>query len=227
MDRDCITAWRLEVPLTKPYRLSFGDVNRYNTIVVAVTDGEGRTGLGEATVLTGYTDETVDDGWRVARAFAARLAGERREARRASVAQLAATHPFTATAFGTALEMPAPGEKPTAATATVPLVALVDSRGEHAIAAQFETLLAAGYRTIKIKVGFDVNADSCFVRDVHNVPSVAARASVSMQTRATRPSRVSHSCAGSTRKRLSSSSSRVPPATGTPNCASPARRAFR
>ena len=176
MDRlDSIAAYRLEVPLTKPYRLAFGDVHRYDTIVVAATDAEGRTGLGEATVLTGYTDETIDDAWRVARDFAARLAGAARDARRAAVMHLAETHPFTATAFGTALEMLEPGGLPPVSSAAVPLVGLLDAQGDEAIAAQFDALLAAGYRTIKIKVGFDADADARFVRAVQRAGRGRAR----------------------------------------------------
>lgn len=171
---DSIAAYRLEVPLTKPYRLAFGSVERYDSIIVAATDRAGRSGLGEATVLTGYTDETIDDAWRVAREFAARVAAESREARLASVFALAETHPFTATAFGTALEM-LDASDDIAASAAVPLVGLLDAQGDEAIAAQFEALLAAGYGTVKIKVGFDVDADAKFVRAVQRAGRGRAR----------------------------------------------------
>lgn len=172
---DSIAAYRLEVPLTKPYRLAFGAVERYDSIVVAATDGEGRSGLGEATVLTGYTDETIDDAWRVAREVATHLVDETREARRASVWRLAATHPFTATAFGTALETLEEGDRLPSPPATVALVGLLDARGEEAVAAQFDALLAAGYRTIKVKVGFDVDLDARFVRAVQHAGRGRAR----------------------------------------------------
>ncbi|MPZ44314.1 MAG: mandelate racemase [Betaproteobacteria bacterium] len=170
-----IAAYRLEVPLTKPYRLAFGAVERYDSIIVAATDREGRSGLGEATVLTGYTDETIDDAWRVAREFAASVVREPREARLSLVLRLATTHPFTATAFGTALEMLDAPDRPRAPAATVPLVGLLDAKGEEAIAAQLEKLLTAGYRTIKIKVGFDVRADGEFVRAVQRAGRGRAR----------------------------------------------------
>ena len=172
---DSIAAYRLKVPLAKPYRLAFGTVERYDTIVVAATDGEGRRGWGEATVLTGYTDETIEDAWRVAREFAAHLVDVSSDARRVSLQRLAATHPFTATAFGTALELIEAPDRFRAAAASVPLVGLLDAQGEDAIATQFETLLAAGYRTIKIKVGFDVEADARFVSDVQHAVRGRAR----------------------------------------------------
>ena len=172
---DSIAAYRLEVPLTKPYRLAFGAVERYDSIIVEVTDRAGRRGLGEATVLTGYTDETIDDAWRVTREFAAQVAAEPREERLASVFALARTHPFTASAFGTALETIDADNQLADHAAAVPLVGLLDARGDEAIAAQFEALLAAGYRTIKIKVGFEVDADAKFVRDVQRAGGGRAR----------------------------------------------------
>jgi L-alanine-DL-glutamate epimerase-like enolase superfamily enzyme len=176
MDRlEGLALYRLELPLTKPYRLAFGDVTRYDTILAVATDREGTVGFGEATVLTGYTDETIDDAWRVARDAAPRIATEARPARDATLARLAATHPFTATAFGTALDMLDPTFRADAVAADVPLVGLLDAKGEDAIAAQTDALLAAGYRTIKIKVGFDVEADARFVRDVQRANRGRAR----------------------------------------------------
>lgn len=162
---ETITVHRLAVPLVQPYRLAFGAVEGYDTLIVEASDRDGRHGLGEATVLTGYTDETIDDCWRVARAIAPELPGRDLSAARIRIAALAATHPFTATAFGTALEMiegspllgvPQP--------ASVPLVGLLDASDEAAMSSEAERLLAAGYRTLKMKVGFDPALDTERVR---------------------------------------------------------------
>ncbi len=53
-----LNLYRLEVPLATPYKLSFGPVTRFDTVLVEAQDDDGRIGLGEATLLTGYTDET-------------------------------------------------------------------------------------------------------------------------------------------------------------------------
>ena len=58
-----LNLYRLEVPLASPYKLSFGPVTKFDTILVEAQDDDGRIGLGEATLLTGYTDETVDGAW--------------------------------------------------------------------------------------------------------------------------------------------------------------------
>ena len=159
-----IVAHRLQVPLTKPYRLAFGVVECYDTLIVEATDREGRIGLGEATVLTGYTDESIDDCWRVCREVARAACGRDLRWVRARLAALAATHPFTATAFGTALEMIAgcPLLK-VSEPMQVPLVGLLEAKDEANMMSEAESLLAAGYRTLKFKVGFDPSVDAARV----------------------------------------------------------------
>lgn len=171
-----ISVYRLRVPLTKPYRLAFGAVEHYDTMVVEMLDRDGRCGLGEATVLTGYTDETIDDSWRVARRFAQELTPGGQRGMHAQMRRLGETHPFTATAFATALEMMDASERlrvshPTA----VPLVGLLNATEENAIRAEFEQLLTAGYRTIKVKVGFNVAQDTRTVKAVQAVANGRAR----------------------------------------------------
>ena len=78
--------YRLEVPLAMPYKLAFGPVTRFDTIVVEAQDGEGRVGLGEATLLTGYTDATVSGTWDLLRRLAADVPGKSPERCAASAA---------------------------------------------------------------------------------------------------------------------------------------------
>jgi len=66
---------RLEVPLASPYKLSFGPVTKFDTILVEAQDSDGRIGLGEATLLTGYTDETVAGAWELMQGIAAGFPG--------------------------------------------------------------------------------------------------------------------------------------------------------
>ena len=161
---------RLRIPLKTPYRLSFGPVEHFDTIVVESESQDGRTGLGEATVLTGYTDETIDGSWRTAAAIAGRLAGLDARAARDVLKSLVKKHPFTVTAFGTALEM-LEGNRylsPEREQA-VRLLAGIDATGEDAVREEFERLYAQGYRTFKVKVGFEVEQDLAHVRTVQKL----------------------------------------------------------
>ena len=164
-----IAVHRLRVPLTVPYKLVFGPVEHFDTIIAEAYDADGKTGFGEATILTGYTDETIEESWRAAKAFAGTLKGT---GDRASVEidQLGVTFPFTATAFGTALEMLSGNALlDLAADAAVPLVGLLNARDESAMQTEVARLLEAGYRTIKVKVGFDVTKDIALVATVQRI----------------------------------------------------------
>ena len=156
---ETIAIHRLRVPLTVPYRLAFGPVEHFDTIIAEALDRDGRTGFGEATILTGYTDETIDDSWRAAQELASGLVAADDDAPR-QIERLGAKFPFTATAFGTALEMLSGSALlGLDADAAVPLVGLLNAKDEDAMHAEVARLLESGYRTIKVKVGFDVAKD--------------------------------------------------------------------
>jgi len=166
---ETITVYRLRLPLRVPYRLVFGPVEYFDTIIAEVTDRDGKSGFGEATILTGYTDETIEESWQVARRFAATLAATGDGAWQL-IAKLGVKFPFTATAFGTALEMLAGSELLTLpADTAVPLVGLLNAKDEESMQTEFAQLLEAGYRTIKVKIGFDLAKDIELVKRFQKV----------------------------------------------------------
>ena len=126
-----LRAWLLRLPLVTPYKLAFGSVEALDTIVVHV-DNQGVEGFGEATLLTGYTDETIGATWEKAVALV--------EADRSPGFDLAAAldsldgkHPFLTTAFRTALEMADNDPRLSLDAPTqVPILGLLQgSSGEH------------------------------------------------------------------------------------------------
>jgi o-succinylbenzoate synthase len=158
---------RLRIPLKTPYRLSFGTVEHFDTILVECESSDGRTGLGEATVLTGYTEETIEDSWAAAGEIAAALTGLEARTARQEIEASAASRPFTTTAFGTALEMlEGSAYLRIEREHAVPLLAGTNASGEDAVREEFERLHAEGYRTFKVKVGFEVEKDLVQVRTV-------------------------------------------------------------
>lgn len=164
-----ITLYRFCLPLHQPYKLALGEIRAFDTILCVARDEDGNEGFGEATILTGYTAETIDDSWAVACALAQRITGlEAGDAVPVIRAEHAAT-PFTSTAVMTALEMldghPLLGVP--AATA-VPLLAIVNATREDAIPHEIDARLAEGYGTLKVKVGFDVEADLARVRFIQS-----------------------------------------------------------
>jgi L-alanine-DL-glutamate epimerase-like enolase superfamily enzyme len=168
---------RLAIPLERPYRLAFGLVHRYDTVLVTLEASEGRTGFGEATLLTGYTDETIDEAWTLSRDIARALPGTSFTDARARLVAIGARAPFVATAFHTALDMAGghPLLAPEANT-RVPILGLLQGDDAVELRERFEALLAQGYRTVKVKVGFDIAQDLAFVARVQ--AAVAGRAPI-------------------------------------------------
>lgn len=150
----------LKLPLQVPYKLAFGPVTAFDTVIAVAHDDAGNSGFGEATILTGYTPETIDDCWRTAQEIAGEIAGlDTAAAKELALARHHAA-PFTVTAVVTAIEMleghPALAvERPT----PVPLLAILNATDDDGIAQEIERHVAAGYRTIKVKVGFDLESD--------------------------------------------------------------------
>ncbi len=169
-------AHRLRIPLARPYKLAFGAVTHYDTILVRVTLDDGREGWGEATLLTGYTEETIDASWRLACELASGFSGASVTDTMAQLRALAVRAPFVASAIASALEW-ARGHAllDPQAGMRVPLLGLLQGEGEDALRAEFERLHAGGYRTVKVKVGFDPSADAHHVATVQRVVGARAR----------------------------------------------------
>ena len=168
---------RLEIPLTRPYRLAFGPVTQYDTILVEAIGRDGEHGFGEATLLTGYTDETIGDSYTLACEIARQLPGTESVAASAQMIALGARAPFVATAFHTALDMAAGHALLAPRRAIrVPILGLLQGDGEGELRDAFERLLADGYRTVKVKIGFDVEDDLRALATIQTV--VAGRAAI-------------------------------------------------
>jgi len=161
-----LSLYRLRVPLRSPYKVAFALIEHFDAIVAEVVNREGATGLGEATILTGYTDETIEGSWGAAREFAASLLNLRDEEAMPAVERFGVRFPFAATAFGTALEMVRGSRRLEidAGGASVPLLGLLHARTAESIEAELQALIDAGYRTVKVKVGFDPAEDARMVK---------------------------------------------------------------
>ncbi len=156
-----ITLDRLELPLTQPYKLAFGPVHAFDTVLVQVRGDAGQSGFGEATILTGYTPETIDGAWAEAQRLARAMAGLEAGAAKAAALANHEFTPFTVTALVTAVEMAEGNPLLSVQEETpVPLLAILNATDEAGITAELERHLAAGYDTIKVKVGFDWRADA-------------------------------------------------------------------
>jgi L-alanine-DL-glutamate epimerase-like enolase superfamily enzyme len=171
---DRVTAHRLRIPLTRPYKLAFGAVTHYDTIVVEVTLADGRRGFGEATLLTGYTDETIDGAWQQVGEIAPSLPRLPADAVLARARDLAGRAPFVASAFASAVEC-AQAHPLLQAQGRVRVLGLLQGDDDARLAAELARLRAEGYDTVKVKVGFDPDADARHVAAVQRVAAGRVR----------------------------------------------------
>ncbi|MGI9385363.1 MAG: mandelate racemase/muconate lactonizing enzyme family protein [Methyloligellaceae bacterium] len=158
---------QLRLPLTKPYRLAIGVQTDFNTVLVTLTTSDGARGFGEATLVPGYTDETVEASWARAGELAEVLAGGTVEAARDELWAAWPEAPFTATAFLSALDC-LEAHPALTRPANVPLLAILSSDGRDYGSARDEAdrLVETGYRTLKFKVGFDLESDLAALQTV-------------------------------------------------------------
>ena len=161
---------RLQIPLKVPYALSIAVIDAFDTLLVEIEDSNGGRGVGEATVLTGYTDETIEQSWALATALADQICGmDMSQANQQLFAHLKSA-PFTVTAFATAIEMIVqPSLLVSEKERRVPLVAILHAHDIAELDDEIAQNLDDGYRVFKVKVGFNVGKDLARLRDIQTL----------------------------------------------------------
>ena len=151
---------QVRLPLLRPYVLSYRTFTEFEPIIVEVRDGDGHTGWGEGHISPGSSSETREDGWAFCAKHAAAIVGkDTSEAKSIVVANLDASK-VAATALLSAIEMlerhpllRIDGE------VKLPLLTPFNGVAPKEIEEEVERRLKEGFRTFKIKVGKDVEAD--------------------------------------------------------------------
>ncbi len=172
-----IVVRRLKVPLTVPYKVSLRTFHDFEPLVAELRDSDGRSAWGEAEIHEGYGHETAETGWAFCRRMAPQLLGRTPAEAITFLSPAAAGDPHAASILLSAAE--ALGDHPALRTDqpfSLPLLAPVHSMNPSRIADEVETLLADGFRTLKVKVGFDLAADLDRLESIQ--AAVAGRASL-------------------------------------------------
>lgn len=168
---------RLDLPLVRPYRLSYRTFERFEPFLLELEDEDGATGFADGHVSPGSSSETRDGAW----AFLdrhLRAAGGRAPAELlAQVLDEFERSKVAATTLATALEhldrhrlldVPDP--------VSLPLLTPINQTDPALIPAEVEDWLAQGFRSFKVKVGKDVAADLARVAAIQ--AAVAGRATL-------------------------------------------------
>ena len=155
-----VTVRIARIPLRTPYRLSDTVFHHFEPIVVEMRDGDGRYGFGEAIISEGYSHETLEGGLRWCRDAAPCLVGRSVGEARALLEPGIADFPSAASTLLSALDV-LDGHPllDVPVTTRIPLLNPVHSHEPAALSNEIETLVARGFRTLKVKVGFDVETD--------------------------------------------------------------------
>lgn len=157
-------ALRLRMPLNAPYHLSFGDIRHFDLFLFHVRLGDSE-GVGEAVPLPGYGEETDQVVWDLLRKWAGSLLGMKANEAINSVQSARMKHPFAVTAAATAIET-ALNPLELHEEVTIPLLGTVMGHCVEELEDEVESLLGAGYATLKVKVGWDEKEDAERVRHV-------------------------------------------------------------
>lgn len=155
-----INLYQVKLPLKAPYRVSFRTYTEFEPLLVEMRDADGGSGWGEAYIPAGSTTETAETGWAFCREHAQDLIGRSLADARSLLDAQAARAPFAVTAMMTALDILArhPALEVTQQV-RLPLLVPVSAKAWPEIRDEVEQLLETGYRTLKVKVGWEVDDD--------------------------------------------------------------------
>lgn len=151
----------VSMPLAVPYWSMISTLHSFDALVAEVRTDEGSTGIGEAVIVTGYTHETLQDGWVFCSEQGRTLAGQPVNEAIASLVGHRLEHAHAVACLVSALEMASgnPVLTPQPHRRAFPVLAPVQSKKLGEIPAEIESLLSQGFRTLKVKVGEDAEAD--------------------------------------------------------------------
>ncbi len=151
---------RVRLPLITPYRLSYRTFEDFEPILVELRDESGRSGFGEGHISPGSSSETRTGGWAFAKRLAKAMPGMTPAEAKALVTTELHASPVAATALTAAIEMmEAHPLLEVRETARLPLLSPVNGLDSGEIQTEIEEKLEKGFRTFKVKVGKDLNAD--------------------------------------------------------------------
>jgi L-Ala-D/L-Glu epimerase len=172
-----LTLRKVRLPLMRPYVLSYRTFTEFEPIIVEVRDSDGRIGWGEGHISPGSSSETREGGWAFCLENAAAIVGRNTSEAKAMVAANVGASKVAATALLTAIEM-LEGHPLLRIDREVKLALLTpfNSSAPKEIEDEVERRLDDGFRTFKIKVGKDADADLKRVKAIQK--AIAGRAAM-------------------------------------------------
>lgn len=158
---------QVRLPLATPYKVSLLTLREFDPFVVEIRAADGRLGFGEALIVPGYTTETVEGSWQACCSLAQRIVGMDIAQAAAIAREAVPAGAGAASAVLAALDMVVGHSALRPATdVVVPLLAPLHAEHPAALREEIDEKLARGFRTLKVKVGFD------WQQDLHHVETI-------------------------------------------------------
>lgn len=172
-----VRACLLDIPLTKPYHLSFTDVVSFRSVITIIETADGRQGLGESTALPGYSSETAEDIWNFVKTNGGRLPGRPVKEAVDLLNSTPGGSSFVLAPLMTALETIEYRQELGIGGVgfDLELVGIVNSEDPQEVGEIITDLLNTGYKTLKVKVGRDVRKDIERTRAIQKLVGDKAR----------------------------------------------------
>jgi L-alanine-DL-glutamate epimerase-like enolase superfamily enzyme len=162
-----ITLYRVKMPLSVPYHVSYRVYEDFEPIIVEARDHDGRIGWGEGHISPGHTFETIDGGWEFCRDCAEGAISQPVADAKATIAARVPDSPVAASALVTALEMLENHSVLTLdSDVSLPLLTPFHATDHADFPAEVDARVAEGFRTLKVKVGKNWEEDVAKVRAV-------------------------------------------------------------
>lgn len=156
-----VTLYRTQLPLPKPYKVAFKTYQTFDPYILEIQDTDGQSGWGEAHIPEGYSKkETPDVGWKFLKEFGQKIIGLDSQKAKDVVRAQSDLSPMATTALITAIEMLERNNVfSIKEDARVPLLAGISAKTLDEIPDEVDELIEKGFKTIKVKVGFEVDDD--------------------------------------------------------------------
>ena len=148
----------IRLPLRRPYVVTYDAIEHFDIFLTSMRFADGTVAYGEACPVPGYSSDTAQSLWKGIRTLLPSLRDTERGAFVDRVAHYLADQPFLVAALITPLEWPRV-TRTLQADAEVPLIGTILGDTPDAMERDVHELLTAGYRTLKMKVGWDVDKD--------------------------------------------------------------------
>src|SRR5215813_5676142 len=150
----------LRQPLIRPYRLSYRTFEEFEPYLIEVTDDRGVTGFADGHISPGSSSETREGGWSFLQTRIREVLGQEVAAAKPMLLAHFSASKVATTAIVCALEvLERHPILDVSADAELPLLTPINASEPAEIEREVEAWVAHGFRTFKVKVGKDVEAD--------------------------------------------------------------------